>query len=290
MNLIRPSYEIIEQSNDLDCICKHIELAGRVCYKSEDKITENSASEFFRRMVNSGHRSVLEHGTVYLAIKDYKDTDELRYKHNLYSRAVCYYPNVLYVTTNMRVIIENDWAEDLKWICEPTKHHEKRVTVKFTCDRGVSHELVRHRVFSFSQESQRYCNYTKDKFNNEITFIIPSWIDIPEGSYTYWDGDWCDTLNTKINYPSDNSDIDHFLHSISTAEVYYQTLINKGWKPQQARAALPNATKTEVVMTGFISDWKHFFSLRDSLKAHPDMYALAHPLHEEFKKRYDENI
>lgn len=139
-------------------------------------------------------------------------------------------------------------------------------------------EFVRHRVFSFAQESQRYCNYSKDKFNNELTFIKPTWLDIPIGDYTYWDGDWCDIDNMKIQLPSDNGVADNFLWCLNNAGMQYRLLINKGLKPQEARAILPNATKTELVMTGFESDWEGFFKLRCSGAAHPDAKKLADEL------------
>ena len=132
--------------------------------------------------------------------------------------------------------------------------------------------------YSALQESQRYCNYNKDKFNNELTFIKPTWLDIPTGDYTYWDGDWCDIDNMKIQLPSDNGIADNFLWCLNNAGMQYRLLINKGLKPQEARAILPNATKTELVMTGFESDWEHFFELRCSGAAHPDAKKLADEL------------
>jgi thymidylate synthase (FAD) len=306
MKLIESSVQIIEEKDPY----KMIELAGRTCYKSEDKITENSAKEFVDRMIKLGHGAMLEHGTIYLNIPEQTYTETLedefgkfnnpnngivdRYRKNKYSKVNSVaaneelrkkYPKVRpfklthhYITTNLRVIVENGWEEDLKWQCDPTEHHEKRITAKFICDRGVSHEFVRHRVFSFAQESQRYCNYNKDKFNNELTFIKPTWLDIPTGDYTYWDGDWCDIDNMKIQLPSDNGVADNFLWCLNNAGMQYRLLINKGLKPQEARAILPNATKTELVMTGFESDWEHFFELRCSGAAHPDAKKLADEL------------
>jgi thymidylate synthase (FAD) len=306
MKLIESSVQIIEEKDPY----KMIELAGRTCYKSEDKITENSAKEFVDRMIKLGHGAMLEHGTIYLNVPEQTYTETLedefgkfnnpnnglvdRYRKNKYSKVNSVaadeelrkkYPKVRpfklthhYITTNLRVIVENGWEEDLEWQCEPTEHHEKRITAKFTCDRGVSHEFVRHRVFSFAQESQRYCNYNKDKFNNELTFIKPTWLDIPTGDYTYWDGDWCDIDNMKIQLPSDNGVADNFLWCLNNAGMQYRLLINKGLKPQEARAILPNATKTELVMTGFESDWEHFFELRCSGAAHPDAKKLADEL------------
>lgn len=277
MKLIESSVQIIEEKDPY----KMIELAGRTCYKSEDKITENSAKEFVDRMIKLGHGAMLEHGTVYLTIT--ATSPEVRkYEINPYSRvkkiSVDGINGRAYITTNYRVLVENKWLDDLKYQCDPTPSHEKRITAKFICDRGVSHEFVRHRVFSFAQESQRYCNYNKDKFNNELTFIRPTWLNIPTGDYTYWDGDWCDIDNMKIQLPSDNGIADNFLWCLNNAGMQYRLLINKGLKPQEARAVLPNATKTELVMTGFESDWEGFFRLRCSGAAHPDAKKLADEL------------
>lgn len=165
MKLIKPSFEIWEQPTGLEGVYKQIERVGRVCYKSEDKITEDSAKPFVDRMIKSGHGAMLEHGTVYLQFfwagavcQQCNQTapNKLldRYAGNKYS-IVHYHGNDVYVTTNLRVLVENNWLDDLKYICEPTEYHERRVTVHFVCDRGVSHEFVRHRVMSFAQESTR---------------------------------------------------------------------------------------------------------------------------------------
>lgn len=141
-------------------------------------------------------------------------------------------------------------------------------------------EFVRHRVFSFAQESTRYCDYSRSKFNNEVTFIIPCWIDsILDNSYYDYDA------NIDGWQKSEDPNTSNFLQSIAFAEKNYLTLLDNKWTPQQARAILPNALKTELVMTGYISDWKHFFKLRDSKTAHPQAYELAHPLYEEFTRR-----
>lgn len=284
MKLIESSVQIIEEKDPY----KMIELAGRTCYKSEDKITENSAKEFVDRMIKLGHGAMLEHGTIYLTI-DGEDPNLSKIQSNPHTKVNLVPYEVLtegnytisykaYITTNLRVLVENNLKELLCYQVEPTEHHEKRITAKFICDRGVSHEFVRHRVFSFAQESQRYCNYNKDKFNNELTFIKPTWLDIPTGDYTYWDGDWCDIDNMKIQLPSDNGVADNFLWCLNNAGMQYRLLINKGLKPQEARGVLPNATKTELVMTGFESDWEHFFELRCSGAAHPDAKKLADEL------------
>lgn len=290
MKLINSSVIVKEQESGIDGVYKQIEWAGRHCYKSLDKITENSAKEFVDRMIKLGHGAMLEHGTIYLTI-DGEDPNLSKIQSNPHTKVNLVPYEVLtednytisykaYITTNLRVLIENNLKELLCYQVDPTEHHEKRITAKFICDRGVSHEFVRHRVFSFAQESQRYCNYNKDKFNNELTFIKPTWLDIPTGDYTYWDGDWCDIDNMKIQLPSDNGVADNFLWCLNNAGMQYRLLINKGLKPQEARGVLPNATKTELVMTGFESDWEHFLSLRTSKNAHPDAQQLSLKLKE----------
>ena len=148
MKLIKPSFKIIEQQPELEGLYKQIEMAGRTCYKSEDKITEDSAKEFVDRMIKSGHGAMLEHGTVYLLIHD-DDTTEyhiVEYEKNPFTKVNTGNGAWWCITTNLRVLVENDWLDDLQYICDPTEFHEKRVTVKFVCDRGVSHEFVRHKM------------------------------------------------------------------------------------------------------------------------------------------------
>lgn len=277
MKLIKPSFEIYEQGPGLDGIYEAIERAGRTCYKSK-RPEGQTAKDFVDRMIASQHHAMLEHGTVYL-YHSWKDKGGIelyrRYMDNPYSRAKYYFSeengNEYFITTNFRVLVENGWLDDLKYLYAPTKYHEKRVTVRFTTDRGVSHEFVRHRVFSFAQESTRYCNYSKDKFGGELTFIEPSW----------------DMTLKPSAYGEDRS----LPFLLSNIEIEYNHLINDcGWKPQQARMILPNCIKTELVMTGFTSDWNHFFRLRTSIlaetgKPHPDASALADPLYKEFIDR-----
>lgn len=270
MNLVKASFEFIEQEPGLKGCFKQIERAGRTCYKSEDKITDISCEEFVNRMVNSGHGAMLEHGTVYLQIPfKYIDVSiELeipiiedlfsKYMENKYSKCVTV-NNVAYITTNYRVLVENGWLDDLQYQCEPTEHHEKRVTVKFICDRGVSHEFVRHRVNSYAQESTRYCNYLKAKFGGSVTCLMPPWLKESE----------------ELEFEED---------LIVIEQIYFKWL-NKGWTAQQARGFLSTFTKTELVMTGFVSDWEHFFKLRCHSTAHPQARELAIPLQEEFIKK-----
>lgn len=291
MRLIKPSFEIWEQEPGLEGVYKQIERAGRVCYKSEDKIAEGTAKAFVDRMIASGHGAMLEHGTVYLHGSDnFAGGLHLNnYKKSPYSRVNIIHnfmtgTDHIYITTNYRVLVENGWLDDLKYICEPTEYHAKRITVKFICDRGVSHEFVRHRVFSFAQESTRYCNYSKDKFGNELTCIIPNWLDLKDGSYSIKDVeepyDRCLIIDRCTNEEGAA-----FVRALCYAEKEYFHLIQLGWKPQQARAVLPNSLKTELVMTGTIEQWEGFFKLRDAGSAHPQAYELAHPLHKEFIKR-----
>lgn len=298
MKLINSSVIVKEQESGIDGVYKQIEWAGRHCYKSLDKITEDSAKEFVDRMIKLGHGAMLEHGTVYLTI-DGEDPNLSKIQSNPHTKVNLVPYEVLtednytisykaYITTNLRVLVENNLRELLCYQVEPTEHHEKRITAKFICDRGVSHEFVRHRVFSFAQESQRYCNYSKDKFGNECTFIIPSWLnDFPECIIR-------DSIGGCM-YPSDyyRENLDgsfrgnvifmthtkYLIDSLFRAEKSYNNLIDSGWKPQEARAVLPNATKTELVMTGFESDWEGFFRLRCSGAAHPDAKKLADELY-----------
>ena len=285
MKLIKPSFQIIEPTGyTIDDIYKSIELAGRVSHKSEDKITETSAKTFVGRMLNMKHLATCEFGTIYLYI-DYHNPSFGKiidkYNNNQYSKCIIdnVFPNKAYITTNYRVLIENNWLDDLKYLCEPTEYHHKRYTVKFICDKGILAEFTRHRKFSFMAESTRYCNYSKGKFNNELTFIIPCWTNIPEGDY----GDIFNPKEPDITLtPNEYA----FIDILRETEKYYIGLTNNGWKAEQARDVLPLSLKTELYMCGFAEDWKHFCKLRDDKQhAHPQAYELAHPLHEEFIKR-----
>lgn len=301
MKLIKPYFEIWEQSAGLEGVYKQIEKVGRVCYKSEDKITEDSAKPFVNRMIRSGHGAMLEHGTVYLfcPTEEYVDSNGdvqyynplEKYQNNNYSALVDSNEGI-YVTTNLRVLVENGWMGDLQYLCEPTEFHEKRITVHFVCDRGVSHEFVRHRVMSFAQESTRYCNYSKDKFGNELTFIIPEWCpEIREGSNKGWDP--CSIYDKLYLQHLQNAENTYFALLKQWDERvpdkrYKSGFKNNPWTTQQARAVLPNSLKTELVVTGFTSDWNHFFDLRargTTGAPHPQAKELAEPLMEEFVTR-----
>lgn len=314
MKLIRPSYEIIEQGPGLQGIYDIIERCGKTSYKSEVKGGED-AKRFVEARSKEGHGAVLEFGTVYLTfmpgdVDPYEVTDP-RWKYNLnkYSK-VRIHDSIVYVTTNYRVLVENGWLEDLKYLTEPKMYHEKRYTVKFITDIGVGREFLRHRVMSMVQESTRYVNYSKEKFGNECTFVIPTWIGkdvLAEGEHIdWWDGDWVDTGEMKIvKFGGDydkNDRVDTWLGGLKSCEDTYMMLLNdwshidgigeedkKPWLVQQARGVLPLATKTEFVLCGYKDAWVHFFRLRSDIaatgKPHPQAQELANPLRDEFVSR-----
>lgn len=281
MKLIKPYFEIIEQQPGEIGMLKHIEAQGRVAWKSEDRITDDSYIKFLEMLKGVNHGSVLEHGTVYLKYTGY-DCDSIPefFLENKYSKVI-QKDMRYYITSNYRVLIEEKVYDLYKnYICEPTEFHEKRVTVRLVIDRGVSHEFVRHRKMSLTQESTRYCNYSKDKFGNDCTFIIPCWFNELEAGI-------CkniDMFGTPGTFKPELPQLSDYLISLKESEHRYFNLLNQGWKPQQARAVLPNSLKTELIMTGFISDWKHFFHLRTAQGAHPQAQEIAIPLKEEFIK------
>lgn len=187
MRIVEPSVEIMSII-DSDIILKNLELYGRVCYKSENSISEDSANRFIRMIIKNGHESVLEH---------------------------------------------------------------EKITVKFICDRGVSHEIVRHRIASYSQESTRYCNYNQDKFGNELTLVKPCFWEEGQVQYEIWK------------------------NNMQMIEDSYNKLISSGAKPEEARSILPNSLKTEIVVTMNMREMRHFLRLRTSPKAHPQMRQVA---------------
>lgn len=278
MKLIKPYFEILEQDSGISGVYKAIERAGRLSYKSEDKITEDSAMPFVNKLIKAGHLSCLEHGTIYLNVPMIEWDSNYVYElwddpytkcNDLY--ADTWSNSTVYVTTNYRVIREKDIQPILEYISEPNEHHERRVSVFFNSDIGTMRELFRHRRMSYIQESTRFCNYSNGKFDGEVTFIQPPWLpnadDIDNNTYA----DLC------------------FRQSLHDAEDKYLTLLKEGWKPEQARNVLPLATKSEAIVTGFVSDWEHIFRLRTSIaetgRPHPQMLELMDPLYEEFIKR-----
>lgn len=343
MNFIQPTFEIIEQSYDGDLMegmMRHIEICGRNCYKSEDKITQDSYKGFIQMLERSDHGAMLEHGTVYMTIPLGSPTEDQEYfnKHDLISffennqyskvnkRKVSAENEVLiennsikvksemmifYITTNWRVIFENGKTEiiediddyhfnktDLqhaveKYYTKPTEFHEKRYTVKFTCDIGVAREYNRHRHDSIAEESTRYCNYTKDKFqegNGGLNICIPCWLSDNEKKVLYANEANFDFISMcGLIYKQINNDvfqpIDYWVFANLAAEFTYENLIKSGWTAQKARTVLPLDTKSTLIHTAFISDWKHFFDLRalgSTGAPHPSAKELALPLMNRF--------
>lgn len=296
MKIIQPNVEFIPMPTDKASLLKHIERCGRVCYKSEDKITEGSAEQFIAGIIKRGHEAVLEHGAIILQI-DIEDWSIMQERINdlesggdfqsflrftddwgrpLVSGNIRAWRDFMKVHNEqyghtfgcLRYMIEkypelfpefqkgvrflhvvNDYTpgelypEDL--ITENEKLHHQYQTLLFTCDRGVTHELVRHRPSSFCQESTRYCNYGKDGFGNEITVIEPCYLVPHTPGYRLW------------------------RHSCRVAETTYLELLAHGFTPQEARAVLPNSLKTELMMTANLSEWCHVTKLRCAPAAHP---------------------
>ena len=266
MKVINASVQEIKQAPGIIGIYQHIEKCGRTCYKSEDKITEDSAMKFFQGLVNRNHFAMLEHGTVYFrfpfqANEEAQDAIS-KVMNSKYSFTKVGEDGSLYCTTNMRVLLEevlNEYEDliNIYALEEADANHIRKYTAKFIISRGIANEFVRHRVLSFAQESTRYCNYMKDRFGGELTFIRPEWLK-GEG-------------------------IDHeaefvWLKAMSRSEKDYFDLVNLGVKPQNARGVLPLDLKTELVVTGTRYQWEDFLDLRMrevTGPAHPDAKAIA---------------
>ena len=256
MKLVDQSVERLEQSSGLEGIYKQIELAGRTCYKSEDKITEDSAESFVQRMIDSGHTAMLEHGTVYMYLKhDMKDGVDMGDPYDIsLDMILCKYgqhnsnfdTHEVFFTTNLRWLVERypeDWKSIYEYYgCEPTDKHPKRVSFKCTTCIHVYKDLTRHRTMSFAIESTRFCNYSKGKYGSELTFVKPVWCG-------------------EADYTTDNAEAVLQSH-LAMVEDAYLDLTKKGWKAEQAAEVLPQCTKADMVITGFESDWEHLFDLR----------------------------
>ena len=281
MKLIKQSFEFINQTDfSLVGIKKHIERCARVSYKSEDKITDTSYEKFVNMLESRGHDRPLEFGSVYLDIptKDLEPGYEYinavgKYALNPWSIKEDF-DNHAYISTNYRVIKDNHWESDLQYLCEPTEHHHKRYTVHMILDRGVMDELRTHVGLSHLAESTRYCNYSKDKFGNELTFIQPCWLNDEKlklyGPY-----------HTVIR---DKSPESIFIANLNNVERDYLDLIKLGWTPQQTRSVLPLGIKSELISCGFEDSWENFFKRRDAPDAHPMAQEIANPMHKEFFK------
>lgn len=265
MKLIENKIEKLEQKHDLLGIYEQIEIAGRTAYKSLDKIEydENGRSKtakaFVDKMIKLGHGSPLEHGTVYLTFPFGRGADMMYglLKYTSVKKNPSILDSPVYVTTNYRVLLENNLLDDLEFICNPTEFHEKRTTFRLTCARVQADSFVRHRVFSFLMESTRYCNYSDGKFGKEITIVKPvNWNELHG--------------NTKL-----------LKFAWGASELYYMELIKNKVKPEDARDVLPLQLKTELIMTGTESQWEQFFSLRISDHAHPDAKYIAEQIKEQ---------
>lgn len=285
MKFIKQSFEILEQKDfTLKGIKQFIERCARVSYKSEDKMTATSYEKFVGMLESRDHARPLEFGTVYLVFD--KENQAEKYMGNPWSKVNRKVdqdddtPNIhastkFYVTTNYRVIKENHLEDDLEYICNPTKHHYKRYTVHMILDRGVMDEFRTHVGLSHLAESTRYCNYSKDKFDNQVAFVIPSWcsslIEVFKQDYSPFEI---------------NKDWVEFISALQNAQNSYLSLLKMGWTPQQARSVLPLGVKSELISCGFKDAWENFFYRRDAKDAHPMAQEIARPMHEEFIKRF----
>ena len=293
MKLIKQSFEILEQKDfTLVGIKKFIERCGRVCYKSEDKITDTSYERFVRMLESRDHARPLEFGTVHLKMIL---PDFLGFMNSLLTLGIlndiwiksAYSGDIIYITTNYRYYL--DIAKHLPNVKEyfteeDNEYYPKRYTVHMILDRGVMDEFRTHVGLSHLAESTRYCNYSKDKFNNEVTFIHPCWLpNLSEGKYTDFDGLWyCNDLciDEELNVQEEV-----FLEYLEYAENGYFALLNQGWTPQQARSILPLGIKSELISCGFEDAWANFFKRRDASDAHPMAQEIAKPMHKEFIER-----
>lgn len=288
MKLIKQSFEFINQTDfSLVGIKKHIERCARVSYKSEDKITDTSYEKFVNMLESRGHDRPLEFGTVYLSRTSQKEDNMEwldKYAYNPWSkfsfgngstRINGELRNTVYVTTNYRVIKEHHWEDDLQYLCEPTEYHHKRYTIHMILDRGVMDEFRTHVGLSHLAESTRYCNYSKDKFGSEVTFIKPCWCNIPEGDY-----DTPDYIPDRL--PRIGAAESGLIDALQYAEYYYFFLLSEGWTPQQARSVLPLSIKSELISCGFEDVWTNFFYRRDAPDAHPMAQEIAKPMHQKF--------
>ena len=289
MKLINQNVEEWHCGYTLPEIWSHIAKCARVCYQSEPRNNEETDEEFVKRVILRNysleeigesrelqlklHLSCLEHGTVYLDIPYKEDTltSIIFFKNNIYSKHNCSSNARYHITTNMRVVIENNLMNVLHYITKPNVFHSLRTTFNITTDIGVARELARHRTHSISEESTRYCNYSKDKFNNELTFIKPCWLN-DEKLKLYGD------YHTVIR---DKSPESIFIANLNNVEKDYVDLIKLGWTPQQARQILPLSTKVQTIHTAFESDWVEFISLRAdacSGSVHPNMKVIANKI------------
>ena len=289
MKLIKQSFEFINQTDfSLVGIKKHIERCARVSYKSENKITDTSYEKFVNMLESRGHDRPLEFGTVHLKmpILEFESLFNILTSSRTYNDLWIHYKVVetyedgytVYLTTNYRYykLMWNQMNTLSEYFDKvDSEYYPKRYTVHMILDRGVMDEFRTHVGLSHLAESTRYCNYSKDKFGRNVTFIKPCWLDIPLGDYGI------------SSLPGDNilglsGATREFIESLLDAEDYYLTLLGQGWTPQQARSVLPLGIKSELISCGFEDAWENFMRRRDAPDAHPMAQEIAEPMHEEF--------
>lgn len=277
MKFLEPITQIIQQPEGLDGIYKQIEYVGRSCWMSQHMIKEDSAISFVHSLQENGHIAPFEHGTVYLKMPN--GVSGVRYSRNPYSKYFNDGTNE-YITTNYRVIVENNWFDDLQYLVPFDKeHHVPRITFHFTCQRAISAEFNRHRHNSPMESSSRYCNFSGDRFGREITICVSDWV-IQEAEQTvkpigfrYIEGidalSECDKGLEQYCYEIANgydvanmNKIDYWLFANLACEHAYMNMIRLGAKAEEAREVLPLDLKTELYHTAFLDDWLHFCSLR----------------------------
>lgn len=277
MLLEKSDYYILPDIYDDTELWKRIELIGRVCWRSEDKITPDSYKEFCERLKTKNHLSVLRHYPVYLSIPVIPITFEHRHKLEGNKYSFCLLENnVLHVSTNMQVIYESDMMDIMQYQVIPDEHHVKYHTVKFRVSRAVGYEMIRHTTLYPTQESTRCCNYNK----LGLSFIIPVWIMDKYGD----NHDKVMESFSDITLHCDQEDVKFWdwINTMQHCERDYNDLIKSGCSRQEASDALNNAFATTLYMTGTEEAWQHFFDLRDANGVKPEMRFIAKPLHEDF--------
>ena len=287
MKLINQSFEILEQKDfTITGIKKFIERCGRVCYKSEDRITDDSYEKFVNMLVKRDHARPLEFGTVHLQmyISDFHKLRDTLCINNIWNDQWIKYHyagNLTYVTTNYRyylAIIKVFPSVEEDFDPQDDELYPKRYTVHFITSRGIMDEFRTHVGLSHLAESTRYCNYSKDKFDNQITFIQPSWIILDKEIAPI--NELCLLLG---QYDRENPNL-RYLASLVDANYAYVLLLKKGWTPQQARDVLPLSVKSELISCGFEDAWSNFFYRRCAKDAHPMAREIAIPLQKRFKE------